>query len=507
MKRFFANLKLSWKVLIAPIAVLIFLMLLGLVSYWSLSNQKSAIEEIYGTRFKSFQSSARAIKDLTSVHANLYKMIGWANVNHDPQQIDALGKEQLRIVEEAMATLEKTAKVEGLSREEAAARNAVLVLLVPYKKTAFAAIDLATSDATIATMFMGKAEGEFIRLYKELNNLLAVETRLAQAAYDDSIANYNASLKTFLLVLLIAVVVSIMLSLLVAREITTPVHRAVEVIRQIAEGDLTQQIGITSNDEIGTLAQSVNEMREKMHTAVSESAATSLHLAEAASEQAATLEETSASLAEVSAMTRSNADNTATADGLVNSVVDAVEKAGASMSQLTLSMKEIADMTDKTQKIVKTIDEISFQTNLLALNAAVEAARAGEAGAGFAVVAGEVRNLALRAAEAARNTSNLISDVVVLTRAGERLVNTANQDFSAMKASSGKVGGLMRKIATASREQATGIEQINTAIQEMNRVTQQTAASAEDLAAAMATFVTEESHPSHTHRTHGGRLT
>jgi methyl-accepting chemotaxis protein len=161
------------------------------------------------------------------------------------------------------------------------------------------------------------------------------------------------------------------------------------------------------------------------------------------------------------------------------------------MDKLMLSMREIAGASEETQKIVKTIDEISFQTNLLALNAAVEAARAGEAGAGFAVVADEVRNLALRAAEAARNTSNLMTDIVSKIRAGEQLVKTTNQEFVEIKTSSHKVVELMGGIATASVEQSQGIDQINTAIQQMSSVTQNNAASAEELASIMSIFITE----------------
>ena len=238
--------------------------------------------------------------------------------------------------------------------------------------------------------------------------------------------DFNASLTISILVLVIAIVVSILLSLLIARIITTPVHRAIEVIQKIAEGDLTQEIALTSTDEIGELAQSVDTMRQKMGEAVGGAVETSQTLSEAASEQAASIEETSSSLEEMASMTKSNAAGTAKANELMAGAMETIEKANTSMDRLTVSMREIAGASEETQKIVKTIDEISFQTNLLALNAAVEAARAGEAGAGFAVVAEEVRNLALRAAEAARNSSNLVADIVGKIRSGEQLVNATN---------------------------------------------------------------------------------
>lgn len=493
MKQLLMNLKLSKKLLIAPLVVIAFLLLSGGVSYLSLSSQKSALDEIFGTRFKIFQTSALVIKDATSVHANLYRVISWATANFDAKKIDELGKEQVKTLQGAVSTVDAVLKTAGLNKEEVNSYKTAQASLVAYQKEALAAIDLAGADVNMATMYMQTAEEKFQILYKHLNELLELETRLGQVTYDNSITRFNASLTTSVLVLAIAIVVSILLSLLIAKIITGPVRTAIEVIHQIAEGDLTKEIALTSTDEIGELAQSVDGMRRKMGEAVGGAVDTSLRLSEAAAEQAASLEETSSSLEEISSMTRNNADNTATADGLMSGAKDTIEKAGASMNQLTLSMKEIAGATEKTQKIVKTIDEISFQTNLLALNAAVEAARAGEAGAGFAVVAEEVRNLALRAAEAAKSTSTLMTEVVEKIRTGEKLVKATNQEFGEMKASTSKVAELMREISTASKEQSQGIEQINTAILGMNQVTQENAASAEELASIMATFITEGS--------------
>jgi methyl-accepting chemotaxis protein len=147
-------------------------------------------------------------------------------------------------------------------------------------------------------------------------------------------------------------------------------------------------------------------------------------------------------------------------------------------------MTEISSASEETQKIVKTIDEIAFQTNLLALNAAVEAARAGEAGAGFAVVADEVRSLAMRAADSARDTSNLIDSTVEKIKDGNELVTETSEMFHVAAESSERVSTLITEIATASDEQATGIEEINRAVTEIDKVTQSNAAGAEETASA-----------------------
>jgi methyl-accepting chemotaxis protein len=146
-------------------------------------------------------------------------------------------------------------------------------------------------------------------------------------------------------------------------------------------------------------------------------------------------------------------------------------------------MSEISKASEQTSKIIKTIDEIAFQTNLLALNAAVEAARAGEAGAGFAVVADEVRNLAMRAAEAAKNTSELIQDTVVKINEGSMIVEKTGKDFSKVVDGALQVAGLVGQMASASGEQAEGIDQISKAVAEIDKVVQQSAANAEESAA------------------------
>jgi len=229
---------------------------------------------------------------------------------------------------------------------------------------------------------------------------------------------------------------------------------------------------------------SLDEAAEQVSSASAQVSSASQTLAEGASEQAASIEETSSSLEEMSSMTKQNADNATAADRLMKESKQMVERANGSMTELTQSMEDISKASDETSKIIKTIDEIAFQTNLLALNAAVEAARAGEAGAGFAVVANEVRNLAMRAAEAAKNTSVLIEGTVKKVKEGSELVERTNGAFAEVSKSAAKVADLVSEIAAASSEQAQGIDQINKAVAEMDKVTQQTAANAEESASA-----------------------
>lgn len=238
---------------------------------------------------------------------------------------------------------------------------------------------------------------------------------------------------------------------------------------------------------IRPLKSTINEMdaiSRQVHTVSHQASLSSGELAQAASEQAASLEETSSSLEEMSAITTENAEKSRLANSLMAESGQVSQDANDSMVSLVNSMDTILTASDKTFKIIKTIDEIAFQTNLLALNAAVEAARAGESGRGFAVVADEVRNLAGRAAEAVRHTTELIEETSNSVQAGAEIAAKTHEAFIKMTELALRVGGLVNEIAVASGQQSAGIEQINRAVNDLNQGVQMNAANSEESAAA-----------------------
>lgn len=243
---------------------------------------------------------------------------------------------------------------------------------------------------------------------------------------------------------------------------------------------ITRSITKPINKIITTLAQSGDHTA----SAATQVAAASQSLSKGASEQAAALEETSSALEEMSSMTQKNSETAQQASTLANGAQQSADKGNASMQRMGDAINAIEKSAGETAKIIKVIDEIAFQTNLLALNAAVEAARAGEAGKGFAVVAEEVRNLAQRSAEAARNTASMIADSVEKAKHGVVIASEVGQELSAITTAATKVNTLVGEIAAASREQAQGLTQVNTAIGAMDKVTQATAAQSEESAAS-----------------------
>lgn len=495
-----ANLKLSRKVLLAPMAVLIFLLAMALVSYVGLAKQNAAMHDMFNNRFKTFQSSADIAGSIANVHASIYKIITWCGANYehqgtstyDPKMIAAVISEQKSTISKNIDDVTNIIKNnKALQVDEKKFYQATLEQLKAYQDQALGLLELVQTDVNAAGIYMSTLEGKYSVLVQTLKGLDKLEGSLSQNSYESAHTSFNYVLTTFGAVLMVAVVLSILVSLFMARLISRPVHETIGVIKQVAEGDMTQDVQLASADEIGDLAKAINAMRVKMGEAVGQAREISHQLADSASSQAASIEETSSSLDELSSMTKRNADNTIVANRLMNTAKIATEKAQSFMKELTVSMQEISGSSEQTKKIIKSIDEIAFQTNLLALNAAVEAARAGEAGAGFAVVADEVRNLAMRATDSARNTSILIEDIAKKVSRGGELVSVTGGAFEQVAEIALKVGGLMDEIAEASQEQSQGIEQINKAVAEMSQVTQQNVASSEELTAAMSVFRTD----------------
>lgn len=250
-----------------------------------------------------------------------------------------------------------------------------------------------------------------------------------------------------------------------------------------------------------TVRRSTNELREltsQMQRAATQVAAASASistasgsLASGASRQAGSLEETSASSQEMSSMTQRNAENARQVHSLMATVDGRVGEANRSLDQMVSSMGEISASSEKIARIIRVIDEISFQTNILALNAAVEAARAGEAGMGFAVVAEEVRNLAQRCAQAAKDTAGLIEESIRTSSEGSARLQLMTEAIHGITESASSVRRLAEEVNLGSEEQARGIEHIARTLSQMETVTQEAVASAEQSASAAATMAQE----------------
>jgi len=284
-----------------------------------------------------------------------------------------------------------------------------------------------------------------------------------------------------------------------SRLLQQTVQQVQDAVDAAKENDLRKRIPLDGKaGELRTLCEGVNGLLESMGGIVGnilgasttligaarEIASGNTDLSQRTEEQASSLEETAASLEELTSTVRQNAENAQQANKLATSASEVAIKGGNVVSDVVRTMEGISQASRKISEIISVIDEIAFQTNILALNAAVEAARAGEQGRGFAVVAAEVRNLAQRSANAAKEIKALISDSVQRVESGSKLVDSAGKTMEEIVNSVKKVTDIMMEIAAASKEQSGGIDQVNTAVSQMDKMTQQNAALVEEAAAA-----------------------
>jgi methyl-accepting chemotaxis protein len=307
-----------------------------------------------------------------------------------------------------------------------------------------------------------------------------------------------ASVRAIALGTVFALVIGILASIWITRSITRPLNTGLAFANQVAAGDLTATIEVTSNDEFGRLLGALKAMNENLtrmvsgirlsaesiHKAAEEVASGNTDLSQRTEEQASTLEETAASMEELTSAVNENTQSAGNANVLAKQANQVAARGGEVVSAVVTTMNEIRQSSKKIGDIIGVIDGIAFQTNILALNAAVEAARAGEQGRGFAVVAAEVRSLAQRSAGAAKEIKTLIGDSVQKVDTGTQQVEDAGKTMSEIVASVEKVTANIDQISSASREQASGIGQVNSAVSQMDQVVQKNAAVVLQAAAA-----------------------
>jgi methyl-accepting chemotaxis protein len=333
---------------------------------------------------------------------------------------------------------------------------------------------------------------------KELSGLIARVRERSDRSDMDAYEAYQRSRALLAELAALAVAVGAAFAYFVTRGIVRPLKEAVQVAQTVAGGDLTSQVDVVGMDETGQLLRALKDMNGSLATIVTEVrsgtdtigtasqqvASGNADLSSRTEEQASSLEQTASSMEELTSTVKQNADNALRANRLATTASKIARQGGDVVAEVIGTMNSINESARKIAEITGVIDSIAFQTNILALNAAVEAARAGTNGAGFAVVAAEVRTLAQRSAAAAKDIKILIGDSVGKVDAGSRLVEQAGATMGEVVDSIRRVTDIMGEISAASQEQSEGIGQVAQAIVRMEQVTQQNAALVEEAAAA-----------------------
>jgi len=352
----------------------------------------------------------------------------------------------------------------------------------------------------------------YLPVRQALDDLMRTQLDIGKQEYQRSQTDYLVKRNLSGGLILFGVLMAALASRWLVRAIALPLGHAVAVARHVAAGDLTHAIEVRSRDETGALLEALKHMSgslsnivhqvrsgtDTIATASSQIAVGNLDLSSRTEQQASALQETAASMEQLTATVKKNSDHARQAYQLVQSASEVAHVGGGVVEQVILTMGAIKASSEQISEIIGVIDGIAFQTNILALNAAVEAARAGEQGRGFAVVASEVRNLAQRSAQAAKQIKVLIGDAEGKVAQGSTLVKQAGATMGQVVASVRLVSDIMEDISRASAEQTSGLEQINVAITQIDEVTQQNAALVEESAAAAQSLQSQSASLLHT---------
>ena len=507
------KLKLSTQLVIGFTLLTLLIVVLGVTAWWRVNAISQAnhlaIEDRY-VKVKRFVKLRENNLIVARATRDLFLATDPAKVAALKEEIAATSKStlaELDILKSTLSTAKGKALFEQLNsaREDyKGARDRVMKQLAAGNKDE--AYRLLEEDLAPRHAKYMEAVQTLITLGDQLMNM-------AKAQADDQVATTH---EVVLGLVLLSVTLAVFGAWWIIHATTQPLHHAVKVARGVASGDLTEPIHIEGDSEVAQLLMALKDMQQHLSGVVgrvrqnaegvalasSEIASGNADLSSRTEHQASALQQTAASMEELGTTVRGNADNAQVANQLSIEAQAVAQRGGQAMQDVVDTMKSISDSSRRIADIIGVIDGIAFQTNILALNAAVEAARAGEQGRGFAVVAGEVRSLAQRSSEAAKEIRTLITQSTERVDTGTQQVDSAGATIQDVVRSISRVADIVGEISSASREQSAGVAQVGEAVSSMDQATQQNAAlvqqsasaaenlrhQADELVAAMAVF-------------------
>jgi methyl-accepting chemotaxis protein len=533
--KWFYNLKISVKLILGFIVVAIIAGIVGVVGIVEINKINSLAEDMYSRHTvnlsqlvpitESYQMTRVGFRDLVIQQDE-------ESMNHTVELIN----ENYEIVLDTLGEFGKLIKDPRVKKEHENLTSILTNEFVTYKDKV---IQLATGNQNNEAYNIVFTEGVEInnKVTSAIEGLTSLKIELSAEASKTNKATADTADLIMVILIIAGMIISVVLGICISNIIGRPIKKLAETADKIALGDVNVSVEATTRDEIGNLMASFSHMIENIRsqaltaekiaagdltidvsikseddllgkklrelvvknnevlssiTAASEQVSegakqisdSSISLAQGATEQASSIEQLTASIEEISAQIKRNAEYANEANELTEASKREVKQGNEQMKEMLKAMLDINDSSQNISKVIKVIDDISFQTNMLALNAAVEAARAGQHGRGFAVVAEQVRNLAERSANAAKETTDMIESSIRKAEGGTKLANETASALTRILEGAEKVATLVSDIAVSSNEQASGIAQINLGVMQVSQVVQTNSATSEETAAA-----------------------
>jgi methyl-accepting chemotaxis protein len=494
--RWLNNVKISTKLIVGFIFIALISGIVGGIGITKIKKIDSNYGDLYVNYGVAVSDIANVSISYQRLRINIYKMIldkNTSNVSQYQNKIDNYNKD----IQENLGEFEKS-----LQTDEGKAKVAELKsLLDKYNKIENDVISLAIAqkyDESFQMLSSGEGQTIADKISDTIDNLFDLKESGGTQKSDEYSMETNNAVVTMAIVIAMGIVCAVTFGILISRAINKSIYQLMYVTDEISSGNLNVEITNNSKDEIGILSQSMNKMQNKLHEVIGnisfasqqvnigskQIADSTISLSQGATEQASAVEELTASIEEISAQIKVNAENAKKANTIADATKDNAVKRNSDMKLMLKAMEEINKSSNNIAKIIKVIDEIAFQTNILALNAAVEAARAGQYGKGFTVVAEEVRNLAARSANAAKETTEIIEESLVKIKDGTDIANQTAEALDGIVVDIQDVAAIIDGISGASTEQATGMTQISQGVMQISQVVQSNSATAEECAAA-----------------------
>ncbi|WP_107313360.1 methyl-accepting chemotaxis protein [Burkholderia metallica] len=501
----FGKIKLASGLLGVLTVFCLFLFAIEALGFWALKSTRSGVDDLSNIAIAQVDAASQATQQLLDARINLSRA-GTRMVRGGPKPEDIIRHAGTSLAEadKAFAALTAAQPVDDANRARVAA------LAERYRALRGALGELVQFlDADNIQAFLDQPtqsiQDAYIAELRRFTDYGGVSSRTALDTIDGGMLWFKSVGIVLLAAMLVA---SAAIYAAARRAVVAPLEEAGRHFERIAQGRLDEAVragGVFEIDRMlrglaamqASIADTVRTVRhasDAIHLGAGEIAGGNADLSARTGTQAASLEETAASMEELTATVRQNTDSARAASALADAALEATSHGGGVVDSVIDRMRGIAQSSGRIAEIISVIDGIAFQTNILALNAAVEAARAGEQGRGFAVVAGEVRSLAQRSAQSAKEIKALIEDSVAQINGGAELVERAGEAMRTVSTSITRVVQTMSEITSASVEQSVGIEQVNQAVTQMDQLTQQNAALVEEVAAAAASLNDQTAH-------------